>query len=212
MKNAFFKLTFPMTLATLLAHADQLNFTKNIPIESEIKLVNSNPLPIYDNKLEIGIGLFGLGFEEGVSYSRIKPDSMYFSFGTALHPRIVSVTAMAGYNFRLSEKDTLTPAAGLSYVPVFRPIFIIFGTIDHRVLPILKVGYEHAFNNIFSLGVDFASLISRDFSYTIGVPFTFHFGSEKRWEVQVTPYMIDGIYWMHHKNKITLNCALGYRF
>jgi len=138
----------------------------------------------------------------GVSYTRIKPDSTYIEIATSINPHSVTITAMGGYNFLLSPKDVIRPAAGLAYHA---------GKI-HRIFPVLGVGYEHAFNDTFSLGADAASVINGDFNFAIGTPFTFHFGDLKRWEVRLTPYLVHAETVLFSSNTTALSCSLGYRF
>jgi len=207
MKTAYLALS--LTLATLAVGAEELNFTQNLPIECNGMIENETPMPSYDHKMDIGLGLFGI--ENGISYSRIKPASAYFGVGTSIRPLAGSLTVMGGYNFRLSQKDTLTAAVGVSYVPRYRPIFLVFGMVDHRLFPVAGVGYEHAFNNVFSLGVDFASIIDRYYSYGVGVPFIFHFGATKKWDIRLIP-SINGDRWGLYHHFRQLNGSIGYRF
>lgn len=207
MKTAYLALS--LIFATVAAGAEELNFTQNLPIDCKTKLENINPLPSYDHKMNVGLGLFGI--ENGISYSRVKPASAYFGVGTSFRPLAGSLTVMGGYNFRLSQKDSLTAAAGVVYEPRYRPIFLVFGMVDHRLSPALGIGYEHAFNNVFSLGVDVASIIDRYYYYTIGVPCIFHLGATKRWDIRLIP-SIHGDRWDFYYRFLQVSGSIGYRF
>jgi len=198
------KLALPLTLATLLANADQLEFTKNMPLDSKtVAAFNEYALPTYDtydHKVDVGSWFFSKS--AAVTYTRVKPDSTFIGVSGSFTPYSVGIMAMGGYNFLLSPKDILTPAAGLYYN----------SGIQKKIYPMMGLQYEHAFNNVFSIGADFVTAIKGDFNISVGVPFTFHFGHQKRWEVQLTPWMTHTKKWPVSSNEATLHCSLGYRF
>lgn len=201
MKGSYLNFALPMALATLLANAEELNFTKNLPMDSKTMPVNENLIPTYDNRINIGPGL--INTPGGISYTRIKPDSTYIGITTFATPYDVIITAVGGYNFLLSAKDRLAPTAG-------------FGCWVHkygRPFPLVGLEYEHTFNSSFSVGADLACVLVRQYSnFALGIPFIFHFGDQKRWEIRVTPCLRHNQYWPFEKNQITLGGSLGYRF
>lgn len=200
MPNKFLKWTLPMTLATLVASAEQLNFNKNLPLDRKEFIYNEPLSPSYDNRISFGTSLYDL--RGGVTYEHIKPSSPYVGIGTFADSKRIGITAMGGYNVKLSEKDTLRPAAGICLFPKNK----------HTILPIVAVGYEHAFNDVFSLGANAASIVNRDFNITVGVPFTFHLGAEKRWNICLTPYFHHTEIGPFSANRTSVNLAFGYRF
>ena len=200
MKRTCLKLALPLTLATLLANGEELSFTKNLPIESKAMMVNENPLSAYDNRVNFGPDIFNKA--AGVGYARIKPDSAYVGIGTYVAPRYAVFTAMGGYNFLLSRKDRLTPSAGLGY----------YAGKSHHIVPLMGLDYEHAFNSFFSVGADVVSVINGDLNFAVSVPFIFHFGSEKRWEVRLAPCLSHSENWLVSNNRTSLNVSMGYRF
>lgn len=193
MKNIFLKLTLPAALATTLMNADQLNFTKNLPIDSKLP-VAENTIVNYENRINVALG--------ALTYERIKPDAAYVGIGTAFYRKGLIVTATGGYNFLLSEKDIIRPMAGLGF----------YAKSEHLVFPLVGVGYEHAFNNTFTLGLDVASVVIGDFNYTMGVPLMFHFGEQKKWEFRLTPVLIHNEGRFLSNNTTGLGLSLGYRF
>jgi hypothetical protein len=206
MKSTYLKLALPMALATLLVNAEELNFTKNLPIDSKTMPINENLIPAYDNRINVNPGI--ITYSGGISYARIKPDSTYIGISTVVNPDYIIVTAMGGYNFSLSPKDRLSPAAGLGHYTGFGR----FGSSG--IFPVVGLEYEHAFNSTFSVGADFASVLIRggDSSFALGVPFTFHFGDEKKWEFRVMPCLRHKQNWPRSDDQIALSGSLGYRF
>jgi hypothetical protein len=194
MKSIFLKLTLPATFATLLASADQLSYTKNLPLDSKLPSFTDTAVPAYENKISIGIG--------GLSYQRIKPNAPYVGIWTSIYHKNAFVTALGGYNFLLSEKDILTPAFGFGYY---------FG--NHNAIPVVGVGYDHTFNDVISLGAEVSSTVGRNLVYTVGIPLTIHFGEQKKWEFRVMPaYLRYGSGLLSNNNSLVLGLSFGYRF
>ncbi|HUD02214.1 MAG TPA: hypothetical protein VMR37_07785 [Rhabdochlamydiaceae bacterium] len=204
MKSTFLKLALPMTLATLLANAEPLNPPKNLQIDSKTMMVNENST--FDNRINFGPGgLFNVA--AGASYARIKPDSTYIGIATYIDLNRAIVTAMGGYNFLLSEKDKLTPSAGLG-------CFTGLGrhTGSTRIFPVVGLEYEHAFNSVFSVGTELVTVLVPHNSFvSLGVPFTFHFGDQKRWEFRLTP-LVAAQHLPIFIDTVTFSASLGYRF
>jgi nitrogen fixation protein len=192
MKNIFL-LTLPITLSTILANADQLEFTKSLPIDSKLP-VAENTLINYENRINIGMG--------GLTYERIKQDAAYVGIGTTIYRNGVVVIAMGGYNFLLSEKDVIRPVAGLGYYTGEKDL----------IAPLVGVGYEHAFNNTFTLGANVARVLVGDSNYTVSVPVMFHFGEQKKWEFRLIPMVAHNGGPLISFNKTGLGLSLGYRF
>jgi hypothetical protein len=193
----YLKLALPMLLATGVANAE-LNFTKHLPMDKA--MMQEHSFSTYDYRVDFGTNLFNAG--AGVSYSHVKPDSKYIGVGTFIGPKAVGLTAIGGYNFLLTPDDILTPAAGMTF----------YSGKGQKFYPVVAVGYEHAFNDVFSIGADFSSVMNGDFNYTLGVPCTYHFGEQKRWNVRVTPTVIHAQLWFLPVNITTLGVSLGYRF
>jgi hypothetical protein len=55
MKRAYLALS--LTFATLTVGAEQLNFTQNLPLECKAQIENETLLPMYENKMDIGLVL-----------------------------------------------------------------------------------------------------------------------------------------------------------
>ena len=203
MKTVYLKLALPLTLATLLANADQLDFTKNLPLDSKtVAAFNEYSLPtydIYDHRLSMGTNF--LGRHAGVTYARVKPNSTFIEVSSFANTYDFGITTMGGYNFLLSPQDILTPAVGLLY----------YSANSKTLYPLVALGYEHAFNNVFSLGAEVGRIIYRDFNVSLGIPLTFHFGDQKRWDVRLTP-VLSHVESHGSMNIMTINCNLGYRF
>jgi hypothetical protein len=199
MKRTCFKLALPLTLATLLANAEELSFTKNLPIESKTMMVNENPLSTYDNRVNFGPDLFNKAV--GVGYARIKADSTYIGIGTYIASYGAAFTAMGGYNFLLSPKGRLTPAAGLVYFAGTPYIF-----------PLAGLYYEHAFNSVFSVGTEVTTIITGNSNVIVTIPFTLHFGAGKRWEVRLAPSLSHIKHSLTDNNRMNFNVSMGYRF
>lgn len=168
----------------------------------EQKIIKSSQIPdfSYDHRFSFGFGR--LEFESGgVLYERVKIDAMYVGIGMAdFFSHDPAFEAMGGYNFRLSLKDRLTPVAGISYLS---------GDV---ILPLVGVLYEHQASQLFRVGVNIKSLISKDFIYTAGIPLIFSFGPDKHWEAEFQPYLV-------HQGRLHLGfastglqCCLAYRF
>jgi hypothetical protein len=51
-----------------------------------------------------------------------------------------------------------------------------------------------------------------NFNYTLGVPCTYHFGEQKRWNIRVTPMVVHAQMWFLPINITTLGVSLDYRF
>lgn len=194
MKSIFLKVTLPATLATLLANADQLSFTKNLPLDSKLPTHTESIVAPYENKVSVGLG--------GLTYQRTKPDAAYFGIGTAIFRKNVLFTALGGYNFLLSEKDMLTPAVGLGY----------YADNNHLIIPLVGVAYDHAFNDVISLGADVSSSIGKNLVYSVGIPLTIHFGEQKKWEFRVMPALVHNESNVLPSNSIALGLSFGYRF
>ena len=141
------------------------------------------------------------GRHAGVTYSRVKPDSMFVEVSTFANFCDFGISTMAGYNFLLSPTDILTPAIGLLY----------YSVSEQQLYPMMALGYEHAFDNVFSIGAELGNIIQRDVNVSLGVPFIFHFGDQKRWDVRLTPVFT---HFESHgsSNILRINCNLGYRF
>lgn len=188
------KWVLPLTLATLIAHADELNFTKNIPPDYKTKLSEAS-LPTYDNRFGFTSNLNHFG--GGLFYERIKPESAYIHVGTFGARDTLALAALGGYNFQLSPQDILRPSGGL----IFK---------KRSISPILAIEYEHSFNPLFSMGATLVSELNDNF--TVGIPCKFHVGSERRWEHTLTPQFGHAQILFFSINQTSISYSVGYRF
>jgi hypothetical protein len=196
--DLYLKLILPITLATIVANAEPLNYQKTLPLDKQIAI--ETPFTAYDNRIRLYANPYNKG--GALIYERLKPESAYIGFGTSIYYGLTGISATGGYNFLLTPNDLLTPFAGFIYYPGrYNNIFAAWG-----------VEYDHAFTDTFSAGVNFSNIVSENFNYAIGVPFTVNFGPEKRWEVQIEPVLRHATLWSLPIYSTTVNCSLGYRF
>ncbi len=203
MKQLCLKLILPMTALTLFAHADDQIPSINMPLDNKIMMMDKEQQTFYDNRVSFCFGHFYAHTDMGgVVYERLKPDSMYVGIATAVYSKTVGISAVGGYNFLLTPKDRLTPVAGLSYVTGH----------GHDLFPVLGLHYEREINNVFRVGANFTTLIASDFVYTIGVPLTFAIDSQKRWELQMQPYVVHADSWLFRFTSTGIQGSIAYRF
>jgi hypothetical protein len=159
-------------------------------------------IPTYEHRIGFGPDFNPIG--GSVGYEHVKPDSFYLGTSTKFNKNTQLYMILVGYNFSLSEKDTLTPSVG--------------GAILHDKyfssdwVPVVSVEYKHRINDMFTIGGMAASIPKDIFNLTVGIPFSIHFGKNRDWDVKIIPAYnrIEGKYLT--SNAISLGYSIGKRF
>lgn len=196
------KILIPMTLATLLTTAHPSSFAQTHSTDPQIIITENSFFPKYDNRIKFNINQSHLT-SAGLSYERLKLQSIYFGVEAAAFKQGVGVEAFGGYNFLLSPRDRMTPIGGLSYCKLKESDCLYLTT---------GVFYEHAFTDKFRLGANFKAFISGDLGFSLGIPCTFQMGEQKRWEFEVQPYGVHVENWLFSHNSIGIQASTSYRF
>ncbi len=197
----------------------------------------------YDNR----IGVF---YPMNLVYERIKTDAFYFGI-EAWATYVLSndkghsnrflgdAEIRMGYNYFYNKRDHITPFVGAGVIKDFckersETRFFFNGTFvrsEHHyyqkspvVYGVFGLLYDHEFNSIFNLGVNFKGLIGggvgsnhKNWGSTVGgidvsLPITFRFGYHRHWDLRLEPFYIYLNSSHFSRNYFGGRGTLGYRF
>jgi hypothetical protein len=161
----------------------------------------------YDHR--IGINPFG------ATYEHLKEDSIYTGVDFQYLPIFdlskhrtkrtgshINLETRAGYNFALSNIDTLTLYAGVGHSRFQRPGSLFF--LKNWTYASIGLKYLHEFGSIFKAGINVKAssglqethrffgenvvLTDSKLMPTIGLPCVWTMGEKRNWEIQLEPY------------------------
>jgi hypothetical protein len=183
-------------------------------------------------------------------YERIKPDAFYVGI-EAWATYVVSndrgragrvlgeAELRMGHNYFYNRRDHVTPFLGVGVIKDFsrerwETKFLVNGVVVRRerhhyekpavIYGVFGLLYDHEFNSIFNLGVNFKGLIGGSGSKnrmswggTVGgidvsLPITFRFGNRRHWDFRLEPFYIYLNGSRFSRNYFGGRSTLGYRF
>lgn len=159
-------------------------------------------LPAYDH--HIGFGPNFNPFGASVGYEHTKTDSFYLGASTIFNKNSQFHMMLIGYNFALSEKDTLTPSIGGA---ILHDRY--FGT---EWIPLVSLEYKHRINDRFTIGSVIGSVPKDNFNLAVGIPFTVHFGENRDWDFRVLPTYMTGREYRSSYHAFSLGYSIGKSF
>jgi hypothetical protein len=183
------------------------------------------------------------------TYERIKTDAFYVgveiwatyafsSNGGHADQFIGEAELRMGYNYFYNGRDHVTPFLGVGAFKDYRKDRVGYFAYEngslvrhhrHYEKPAVVYGvfgllYDHEFNSIFNLGVNFKGLIGGPVNkkhlnwgapmggIDVSLPITFRFGYQRHWDIRLEPFDI----YMHGtriaRNYVGGRGTVGYRF
>ena len=176
-----------------------------------------------------------------ILYERIRPNALYV--GVEYYETYVDIESekriikrnthfsefeyRMGYHFLLNGRDHLIPILGVGFFNSEK--YDKWFHNPHHGVPLTGYVtggfmYNHEFNSIFNLGVNFKPFVGYADSnenfigkqaiggFDISLPITFRFGSNRHWDLRLEPFsvfMFSSDSWI---NAIGQRSTLGYRF
>ncbi len=241
MKNGYLKITLPLMLAmTSLVTADAKTQTQQMVQEDS----NVPMYQEYHNRIAVFEPLHQC-------YERIKTDAFYVGIEAwagyvfndehqSFRHRFFGESELRmGYNFFYNGRDHVTPFLGIGVFKDFRRTHEYSFHIEHgkfvshhhhgHEAPAVGYGvfgllYDHEFNSIFNLGVNFKGFVGGSGSDShlkwgnpvggidVSLPITFRFGPKRHWDIRLEPFYIY-VHGSHHsRNYFGSRGTVGYRF
>lgn len=185
-----------------------------------------------------------------LSYERIKTDALYvgveawatyvLSNDRGHSNRLLgNAEVRIGHNYFYNKRDHVTPFLGAGIIKDFckewtETQFFFAGVFQFRerhyyqkspvVYGVFGLLYDHEFNSIFNLGLNFKGMIGggvghnhRNWGSTVagievGLPITFRFGSHRHWDFRLEPLYIFLNSSRFSRSYFGGLCTFGYRF
>jgi len=196
----------------------------------------------YDNRVGF--------FPAVLVYERIKPDAFYVGIeawasyvltnSRGHSDRVLGeVEVRFGQNYFYNRRDHLTPFLGAGVIKDFSrewsETLFFLGKILVRskrhhfqkspvVYGAFGLLYDHEFNSIFNLGVNFKGMIGGGVGHThirwgstvagidVSLPITFRFGNERHWDFRLEPFYVFLNSSRFSRSYFGGRSTLGYRF
>ena len=195
----------------------------------------------YDNRIGF--------FPAVLVYERIKTDALYVgveAFATYVlsndrghsNRLLGEGEVRIGHNYFYNKRDHVTPFVGAGVIKDFckewrETRFFFGGKLVRRerhyyqkspvVYGVFGLLYDHEFNSIFNLGVNFKGLIGGGVGHNhnwgstvggidVGLPITFRFGYHRHWDFRLEPFYIYLNSSRFSRNYFGGCSTIGYRF
>ncbi len=232
MEKGYMKFLVPTMLAmTLMANADDGEIAQS-DCQVPVKVEPCEPSYYeYHNRISV----FGPLHQ---TYERIKTDDLYVGVETwLLHTLstdhgvddslIGEAEVRFGYNYFYNGRDHITPFVGVGVIKDYGKEH--WSEHNRAIKPAVVYGvfgllYDHEFNTIFNLGLNFKGLIGgpvsskhHDWGSPVGgidvaIPVTFRFGHHRHWDIRLEPFDIYLRGSHISRNYFGGRSTIGYRF